>query len=481
MEGEERDAFQMILLGDEMGKQGPWSFDKSGTLFHERRLFVPELEEVQLAIVHSRHDSPLAGHPGRDRTTEFVQWDYYWPQMAAFVRKYVESCESCQRNRLARHKPYGFLKNLPVPEHPSTDLSMDFIEELPLSGTFNSILVVTDRFTKRVRFIPTRTDIITSELAEIFLTHIFTQTGIPSSIVSDQGSKFTSDFWQEFVKMIQVNSLLSTAYHPQTDGATERVNQSVESYIRHHGNYYQDDWSRILPLAEFVFNNLEHTSTKLTPFFATYGFHPKFDILLGDENTKLLRARVFAGDMKSVWEEMKTNTVSANKRSAKYFDRKRARIPDFAVGQKVYISGRNIKTKRPTKKFEDRRYGPFEIIGKISSHAWRICLPETLRIHNVFHADVLEPHHENPYGKRIQVPGPVAESPYENEFEVDAIVNSRRHKGEFQYQIRWTGYYGDESVTWEPIENLGDCSEVQDEFHLRFPKKATPPGWKARV
>jgi hypothetical protein len=85
MDGEERDAFQMVLSGDEMGEQGPWSFDESGTLFHDGRLFVPELEEVQLAIVHSRHDSPLAGHPGRDRTTEFVQRDYYWPQMAAFV------------------------------------------------------------------------------------------------------------------------------------------------------------------------------------------------------------------------------------------------------------------------------------------------------------------------------------------------------------------------------------------------------------
>jgi transposase InsO family protein len=153
---------------------------------------------------------------------------------------------------------------------------MDFIEPLPTSGGFDSILVVVDRLTKWAIFIPTTVRLTSPKLAQLIIDNVISQHGVPESIVSDRGSKFTSRFWGYVTSKLGVDLRLLTAYHPQTDGQTERVNQVLEQYIRMFGCHNQNDWSEKLGVASFVYNNSIHSATKYTPFFANFGYHPRW-------------------------------------------------------------------------------------------------------------------------------------------------------------------------------------------------------------
>ena len=154
---------------------------------------------------------------------------------------------------------------------------MDFIIKLPLSHRYNSIWVVCDCLTCAAHFIPCKEAMTAVELAWLFLDRIFRYHGLPESIISDRGSLFVSHFWKELTTMLQVNHQSSTAYHPQTDGLTERTNQTLKTYLRAYCSYQQDDWVDYLPVAEFTFNNAENASTKQTPFFANFAYHPSFE------------------------------------------------------------------------------------------------------------------------------------------------------------------------------------------------------------
>ncbi|MBW0591209.1 hypothetical protein O181_130924 [Austropuccinia psidii MF-1] len=154
---------------------------------------------------------------------------------------------------------------------------MDFITQLPLSSNFDSILVVVDRFSKMAIFIPTYSAITALDLAQIFISHVFSKHGLPISIVSDRGSLFASSFWTQLCQHLKISRDLSAAFHPETDGHTERVNQILEHYLWMYVSYHQDDWHTSLPLAEFAYNDAEHSSTKQSQFFTIYGRNPSFN------------------------------------------------------------------------------------------------------------------------------------------------------------------------------------------------------------
>ncbi|MBW0591003.1 hypothetical protein O181_130718, partial [Austropuccinia psidii MF-1] len=183
----------------------------------------------------------------------------------------------CSRNKNIHHKKFGLLKPLPIPSGPWICLSMDFITQLPLSNSFDSILVIVDRFSKMAVFIPTIASITSLDLAHLFIKNIFSKHGLPSSIVSDRGSLFVSSFWTNLCQQLKISTDLSTAYYPETDGQTERVNQILEQYLWMYFSYHQDDWNTWLPLAEFAYNNSDHSSTKQSPFFTVYGSDLHFD------------------------------------------------------------------------------------------------------------------------------------------------------------------------------------------------------------
>ena len=453
-------------------EQPDWSWTLSGLLRHKERIFVPNNEGVRLAIYETRHDAPTAGHPGKNKTTELIKRNFWWKGIDADIEDYVRSCTKCQRNKSRRHQPYGLLKTIDVPEYPWEALSMDTIEGLPESNKFNAILVIVDRSTKMCRFLPTTNKLTSIELAEIYIREIFTQHGIPERIISDRGSEFISRFWRDFTKQLGISSDFSTAFHPETDGATERVNQTIESYLRFYCNYEQDDWSKHLPLCEYSYNNTVHTTTGTTPFFAMYGYHPKGDFATTESDGSHPIAKKRVADIKEVWEILQTKSKEAQERAALYYDAKRTESPRYRPGDLVYLNAKNIATKRPLKKLDHKYFGPYKVLEAIGSHAYRIQLPATLKIHNVFHVNMLEPHKESIDKNRPVYVEPEPETP-DNDFEVERIVDSRINRWKkLEYQIEWKGFYGPDRTTWERADNIiGSGDEAIEEFYALNPNK----------
>ncbi|MBW0563861.1 hypothetical protein O181_103576 [Austropuccinia psidii MF-1] len=247
------------------------------------KAFLNLIELIQKALFQdSQYRSILqdlgkAGHPGQEETLKLVKRDFHWPGLTQVIKDYVSSCQQCSRNKNIHHKKFGLLKPLQIPNGPWLCLSMYFITQLPLSNSFDSILVIVDRFSKMEVFIPTMSSITSLDLAHLFIKNIFSKHGLPSRTVSDRGSLFVSSFWTNVCHQLKISRDLSTAYHPETYGQTERVNQILEQYLWMYVSYHQDDWNTWLPLAEFAYNNSDHSSTKQSPFFTVYGRDTHFD------------------------------------------------------------------------------------------------------------------------------------------------------------------------------------------------------------
>ena len=237
---------------------------KDGLLYYGGLLFVPGVEELQVDIIRQRHDNPAAGHPGRAATYELISRDYWWPGMRNTIARYLRNCDTCARIKPARHAPYGLLKPLQIPQRRWESVSMDFVTGLPLSSGSNAILVVVDRLSKMAHFIPTTDSVNSKGTAALFRDFVFRLHGLPLSLVSDRGTTFTSEFTRSLCKMVGIQQNISTAFHPQTDGQTERVNAVLEQYLRGYCGYQQDNWAELLTMSEFAYNNTISSTTLLS-------------------------------------------------------------------------------------------------------------------------------------------------------------------------------------------------------------------------
>ncbi len=356
-----------------------------------------------MEVLCRHHDDPIAGHFSAKHTLELVARKCYWPGMSREVKAYTRACLTCQRIRPARHRPHGSMEPLPQPRGPWTDIPMDFIVGLPESyrkchtKPNNAILVVINRYTKQARYVPCHDLLDAIGLAEILARKLVLRgAGVPQSVVSDRGPQFTSKVWAAFCHHLRIHRRLSTAYYPQTDGQTERQNQTLEQYLRAYVNYLQDDWVYWLPLAEFAYNNSVHATTSVTPFFTEKGFHlsieatvqaiPADGTILDVPDVKA-RAKRLVELPTAIEQRWKEITVTQRK----YADR-RTKPGEFEVSDMVWLSGKKIRTKRPSKKLDHRFYGPYPVVERIGPQAYRWKLSQQVgSIHDVFHVALLEP------------------------------------------------------------------------------------------
>ena len=207
----------------------------------QNRIIVPDYKNLRERIICLRHDAPLGGHGGQARTYEAVSRDYYWPGMKADIAEYVRTCHMCVRTKVDRRLPQGLLRTLPVPHLPFEIISTDEMSGLPEVNGKDCIIVIRDRATKYSIFIAVNKTLKAEEMAELFFDEVATKYGLPRQIISDRGSKYTSDFWAEITHLFGVQRGLLTAYHPQTDGQTERVNLDIQAYLRAFVNEKQDN------------------------------------------------------------------------------------------------------------------------------------------------------------------------------------------------------------------------------------------------
>jgi len=238
-------------------------------------LYIPENEALQTEIAQGFHESLVAGHFGQEKTIEIVRRDFYRKGLADWIRDDVRSGNECQHSKSPRHAKSGLLQPLEVPYAAWSSISTNFITQLPEWQGKTQIMVVVDRFTKRAHFIGLHDNATAKDVADTFLLEVWKLQGLPTEIISDIDTKFSGEFWESLFKMVGVKRRMSTAYHPQTYGQTERTNQVLEGYLRTFGNYDQNNWYQLLPLAEHPYNNSATNAHKVTPFFANYGFRPQ--------------------------------------------------------------------------------------------------------------------------------------------------------------------------------------------------------------
>lgn len=455
--------------------------DYQGLLRFKGLVYIPTSMRRQFTT--EQHSLPAHGHQGINRTFERLARDYYFPQMRKVVEQVVTECDLCSRSKSSRHAPYGRIQMIPPPQGAWKSIAFDFIVKLPESKepmtkvTYDAVWVVTCRLTKYAYFIPYKESSTAEELAYAFMRIVTSQHGLPLEIISDRDKLFTSKFWKSLMAQLGVNHKLSTAFHPQTDGQTERLNQTLEEYLRSYVNNKQTNWVELLPLAQLTYNGAKNETTGSSPFYANYGYEVEPYHQPRKDDTRAALAITLVAQLKELHAQLAKDIAFKALRVAKYADKKRSTEPSFQEGDRVYLHRKHVKTKRPSNKLDFKKLGPFRIVEKIGPVNYRLQLPETSRLHPVFHVSLLEPAKgDTPVVER-------AELQPENDpdiYEVERIEDARTTtKGQQEYLIKWKGYPHSEN-TWEPKKHL-QCPELLKEFHLQRKSEHHPAtNWTRR-
>jgi hypothetical protein len=476
------DQLRTALLTDPTAqavrKQDPldveWE-DEDGELLFRGLVYVPTALRTELLRLH--HDIPTAGHPGEGKMNDILGKQYYFPGMRKAVEDYLRRCITCRRSKHDRHKPYGLLQPLRVPDGPWQSLSMDFIVKLPASQApttqefYDGIMVIVDRFTKFAKFLPYRETFTVEDLAHVFVRDVVALHGMPRELVTDRGSLFTSNFWTALMEEFKVKHKLSTAYHPQTDGQTERMNQTLEQYLRCYVNDKQDNWVQLLPLAQFAYNSTPVESTKMSPFQMAYGF-PSSDVNLPRAEGSSPAAHQRVTQMAALRKSLQADLAFYRFNMARYANRKRIEGPILKGGDKVYLLRRNIKSDKQSPKLDAVKLGPFEIKEKRGPVNFELRLPRGMRIHPVFHVSLLEP--AAPDATLQTEPPPLDPEVQESTYEVERILKDRWRQGQREYLVKWKGY-SDTETTWEPQEHFNSKTPILRYHQNQRPKRRPRP------
>ncbi|KAJ9555712.1 hypothetical protein OSB04_010326 [Centaurea solstitialis] len=263
--------------------------DSRGLLTRHARVWVPHAGDARQTLLEEAHKSRFSIHPGATKMYRDLRTDYWWPGMKREVARYVESCLTCLKVKAEHQRPHGKMQPLEIPEWKWENLTMDLITKLPKTPRkFDAIWVIVDRLTKSAHFLAIRESFTSEQLADLYVKEVVRRHGVPVSIISDRDTRFTSRFWERFHADMGTRLHFSTAYHPQTDGQSDRTIQTLEDMLRACVLDFGGSWDTYLPLAEFSYKNSYHSSIGMPPYEMLYGRRCRTPICWGEVGQRVL-------------------------------------------------------------------------------------------------------------------------------------------------------------------------------------------------
>jgi transposase InsO family protein len=452
----DKDPYLKKVIEDiKLGKVSEFKIDSEGMLRFDTRLCVPNIEDLRKKILEEAHRSSYTIHPGSTKMYKDLKENYWWEGMKRDVAEFVSKCLICQQVKAEHQRPAGLFQRIDIPEWKWERITMDFVTGLPrTSRGFDSAWVIVDRLTKSAHFLPVKTTYSAAQYAKLYVERIVSLHGVPLSIISDRGPQFTAHFWRSFQAALGTRLDLSTAFHPQTDGQSERTIQILEDMLRACVLDLGGSWDQYLPLMEFAYNNSYQSSIQMAPFEALYGRRCRSPIGWFEAGESKLEGPNMIQDAIEKVKVIQDRLVTAQSRQKSYAD-KRRRPLEFSVGEHVFLRVSPMKgVLRFGRKGKSspRFIGPFEILEKVGKVAYRLALPPDLSgVHPVFHVSMLRKYVHDPshviQHQTVQLDQNLSyiEQPLAI---VDRCVKRLRSKEVASVKVAWKGLNGEE-MTWE--------------------------------
>jgi transposase InsO family protein len=444
-----------------------------GALQFKGRLWLPASEPLRTTILQRVHDSPITGHSGAANTFRSLARDFHWDGMSGDVKRFQRNCDVCKRIHPSRKARQGLLSPLPVPDRFWKQVSVDFMTDLPARTDEEPrhLMVLTDRLSKYVQ-LEAMTSMTAEACARRFRDCWWRFRGFPEQLISDRGSDWVGTFWTSLSKAVGMEQLLSTAYHPQTDGGTERMNQEVQAYLRAFVNLSQMDWPEHLAAAQLALNNRDSSVTGVSPNRLLLGFEVDPVRMETDDTPSRIspkgRTSQFAAHLREGIDLAQAAMAFAQQGQEDSANRRRRAAERYKVGDEVWLSLRNVKTDRPSKKL-DWLYAKYKVTATPTPLTVRLDVPTG--IHPTFHVDLIERAATDPLPSQTRTdnrPPPVMvpvteDGPLVEEYRVDEVIrmkNGRGRGGPRMALVKWTGW---DEPTWEPLEVV-QGTEALDRF-----------------
>ncbi|GKA22741.1 reverse transcriptase domain-containing protein [Tanacetum coccineum] len=436
-----------------------------GTMCLNGRSWLPCYGDLRTVIMHESHKSKYSIHPGSDKMYQDMKKLYWWPNMKANIATYVSKCLTCAKVKAEHQRPSGLLVQPEIPQWKWDNITMDFVTKLPKSSQgYDTIWVIVDRLTKSAIFMPMRETDPMDKLARMYLKEVVTKHGIPVSIICDRDPRFTSNFWKSLQKALGTSLDMSTAYHPQTDGQSERTIQTLEDMLRACVIDFGNGWVKHFPLVKFSYNNSYHASIKAAPFEALYGRKCRSPMCWAEVGQVQLTGPELVQETTERIIQIKQRIQTARDRQKSYADLKRKPM-EFQVGDKVMLKvspWKGVVRFGKRGKLNPRYVRPFKVLKKVRAVAYKLELPQELsRVHNTFHVSNLKKcYSDDPLvvpleGLQVDDKLHFVEEPVEI---MDREVKQLRRSRVLIVKVRWNSRRGPE-FTWER----------EDQFRKKYP------------
>ena len=424
------------------------------------RFYVPADRNMQRKLLYEVHDAPTGGHLGQRKTLHKLQSMCYWPGMQRDVEDYVQGCVVCGAVKPSQQVPAGLLQPLPIPHRPWEVISMDFVTSLPRTRDYhNAVLSVICKFSKQAHLIATTTEVTALKTAKLLIDRVFKLHGLPTAIVSDRDPRFTASVWKEVFAAWGTQLRMSSSYHPQTDGQTERMHRVMEVGLRAYADKVGEDWADSLPMIEAFYNSSRHESTGKTPYEMN-------GVVWTDATTLALRSPMLDGiraqaaedllkGVKAAWEDARMMLMSRRETMKRYADRKR-RDERYVVGDRVWLRTEHLA--KHTTKLSDPYVGPFDVtrVSDSGVNVWLRLPQQYARLHQPFHVEKVKRYTPSQvqWGRQQNdrpLPDVINE---DEEYEVETLLGKR--EAEELVDVRPT-------VAVEAEDDMGDDESKEEE------------------